>query len=132
VKIPLLLLVGAAVACQPRANPDPVTTSPDTASVTVAQVIDSASLVGRTVSVTGRCLGYQVPAVAIGPPPLTRSDWQLEDGGVAVFVSGAYPAGCSATAGSTTPTTVVALVAQDTLPALGNRPATARRYLVRK
>jgi hypothetical protein len=96
---------------------------------TVRELLSSDADVGRMVRVAGRCIGYSKP-VAEGMPPLTRSDWQLEDGGEAIYVSGPLPSGCSATEGSTARTTIVARVAQDTMPASGDRPATPRRYLV--
>ena len=99
-------------------------------TVTVREVLDSNALVGRRVWITGRCLGYSATE-AVGGPPLTRSDWQFEDGGRAIYVSGRLPEGCSSTEGSTKRTVILALVAQDTLPSLGNRPATPRRYLLR-
>ena len=102
----------------------------DVREVTIRQLLDSDSLVGVQVRVSGRCLGYSAQ-IAVGSPPLTRSDWQLEDGEVAIYVSGPLPSGCSATAGSSDRITVTAIVAQDTLSPLGNRRAMPRRYLVR-
>lgn len=102
----------------------------DIRKITIQQLLNSDSLIGEWVRVSGRCLGYTAQ-VAVGPPPLTRSDWQLEDGEMAIYVSGSLPNGCSATEGSSDRITVTAMVAQDTLPALGNRPAMPRRYLVR-
>lgn len=99
-------------------------------SPTIREILASSALVGRRVHVTGRCLGYG-RAVAVGRPPRTRSDWQLEAEGVAIYVTGPLPAGCSATEGSNQPTTILAHVAEDTLPARGDRAAAARRYLVR-
>jgi len=96
----------------------------------VHEILASGALVGLRVRVTGRCLGYSKP-VAVGGPPRTRSDWQLEADGVAIYVTGPLPAGCSPTEGATETTTIVAVVAEDTLPARGERAAMARRYLVR-
>ena len=130
---------GEAVAVKPArpVSTPPTDTTPITAPrreeiplVTVRDLLDSDVYVGKRVQVTGRCHGYAA-GVAVGPPPVTRSDWQLVDGGAAIFVSGRLPPGCSPTEGSAQRTTVLALVAQDTLSALGNRAATARRYLVR-
>ena len=98
--------------------------------VTVRDLLDSDAYVGKRVQVTGRCHGYAAD-VAVGPPPVTRSDWQLVDADASIFVTGPLPGGCSPTEGSAQRTTILALVAQDTLSALGNRAATARRYLVR-
>lgn len=98
--------------------------------LTVPEILRSSEYVGMIVRVEGKCLGYG-KIVAVGGPPLTRSDWQLEDGGVAIYVSGPLPEDCSATKGSTQRSIIYALVAEDTLRTIGSRPATPRRYLVR-
>jgi hypothetical protein len=112
---------------------DPVTaprrTTPEP-SPTIAEIVSSSAFVGKRVQVRGRCLGYSKP-MAAGGPPRTRSDWQLEAGGVAIYVSGALPSGCSITEGSVQPIMISALVAEDTLSARGGRPARPRRFLVR-
>ena len=97
---------------------------------TVQAILSSDTLIGRRVRVTGRCVGYG-RIVAVGGPPRTRSDWQLEDGGSAIYVTGSLPAGCDALQGSEQRTTIIVTVAEDTLPARGERPATSRRYLIR-
>ena len=99
-------------------------------SVTVAEIAGSSALVGKRVRVTGRCMGYSTP-LAVGPPPRTRSDWQLADGGVAIYVVGTFPPGCSPTTGSSEPVTIIGVVAEDTIPARLERPARARRFMVR-
>ncbi|HXI19777.1 MAG TPA: hypothetical protein VNH46_01750 [Gemmatimonadales bacterium] len=128
-----LLPVAAALAlgagCRPPANG---AGTPDPARVTVADIITRADLAGKAVEVRGMCLGYSVPTVAQGSPPVTRSDWQLEDRGQAVWVSGALPPGCTSTQPADGPSTITALVAQDTLPGLGGQAAIPRRYLIRK
>ena len=98
-------------------------------TATVEEILASSALVGKTVRVTGTCLGYGGPRVAYGNPPRTRSDWQLVSRGLGVYVTGPTPAGCSATAGSTETSIIVATVVEDTLPALGANPARPRRYL---
>jgi hypothetical protein len=95
-------------------------------------LLASNALVGRMVEVTGRCLGYSSPTVAQGSPPVTKSDWQLEDGGEAIWVTGAMPDGCTATEPAAEASTIQATVAQDELPDLGGYGKTMRRYLVRK
>lgn len=97
--------------------------------VTVADILNSSLYNGKTVSVSGICLGYRVPPVAAGGPPRTRSDWQLESEGKAIYVTGPLPSGCSATAGSSSEITISARVQEDTLRALGTNPARSRRYL---
>lgn len=98
---------------------------------TVREILETDTHVGRRVRVTGRCLGYS-GSVAVGGPPVSRSDWELEADGVAIYVTGPLPEGCSATTGSTALVTITAVVAEDTLPALGRRPPSVRRYLVRQ
>jgi hypothetical protein len=46
-------------------------------------------------------------------------------------VSGPMPPGCSATEPATSPSTITARVAQDTMPGLGGQPGTLRQFLVR-
>jgi hypothetical protein len=126
------LLIAAAIlaACHPGSNGSPAP-SGSPLSTTVHAVLTTPSLVGRTVEVTGRCLGYASPTIAKGSPPLTRSDWQLEDRGEALWVSGPLPAGCTSTTPAPAPGPVTAIVAQDTLPGLGGQAPTPRQYLVR-
>ena len=106
---------------------------------TVAELLDGREPPGALVRAAGRCRGYG-RAPAAGPPPVTRSDWLLEDAGRAIYVVGARPAGCAATGtpqGAPTaasdpdaPVTLVARVAVDTLAAIGAGPGVPRRYLV--
>jgi hypothetical protein len=124
------LLLAAAAACQPKSQSTPAPIGSDPRKVTVRDVLTDGSLTGLRVEVTGTCLGYSTPTIAKGPPPLTRSDWQLEDQGEAVWVSGPMTPGCSATEPATTPSTITATVAQDTVPSLSGRDGTVRRYLV--
>ena len=98
-------------------------------SASVRELLADSALVGLTVRVAGTCLGYGA-LEAEGTPPLTRSDWQLEDEGFAIWVSGPLPAGCSPTAGATTRTLLVARVAQDSLRVFGSKTAKLRRYLL--
>lgn len=92
-------------------------------------VVASGMLVGQRVRVVGRCITPpRVPALGLPRPVLVV--WQLEADGVTVLVSGAPPAGCTSADGSNT-VAITALVAEDTLPAIGDLPASLRRYLVR-
>lgn len=85
-------------------------------------VVSSDALVGRRVLVSGRCV---TPHTAgLGQPPDSNS-WQLESGGVSLYIVGPAPATCD-----DNPITLTAFVAQDTLPAIGDLPATPRRYLI--
>ena len=123
-----ILALAATLGCRP-ANGG---AAPEPQRVTVHDVLTRSNLVGRRVAITGRCLGYTVPTIAQGSPPVTRSDWQLEDGGEAVWVTGPLPEGCSATTAAPGPSSITATVAQDTLPALGGQNGTPRQYLVRR
>ena len=131
-RMALMMVLGAA-ACRPAAGggETPAPNGGPTV-VTVHQVLTTPSLAGKSVRITGTCLGYSVPTVAKGPPPVTRSDWQLEDQGEAVWVTGQLPSGCQATAPSTSAVTIAAEVVQDTLPALGGHGGGVRQYLVRR
>jgi hypothetical protein len=98
-------------------------------TVSVAQVLASPELVGRTVVVGGRCLGYGTIKAA-GTSPMTRSDWQLEDQDAAIWVTGPMPEGTSPTQGSAAWVHIRARVAADTIRSLGGDGEKARRYLV--
>lgn len=113
----------------PTIIPDEATGATAGATVTVDAILSTASLTGKVVRVTGTCLGYRVPPVAMGSPPRTRSDWQLEAAGQAVYVTGPLPSTCDPGVGSTSPMTMVATVREDTLAASGGKPLTPRRYL---
>ena len=126
-----MILLGAA-ACRPAPGGEAPAPNGGPTVVTVHQVLTTPSLTGTSVSITGTCLGYSVPTVAKGPPPVTRSDWQLADQGEAVWVTGSLPSGCQATTPATSAVTITAEVAQDTLPALGGQAGVVRRYLVRR
>ena len=126
------LLTGMAAACLAACHPANSGSAPAPLKVSVHEVLTTPSLVGKAVEVSGRCLGYSVPTLAKGSPPVTRSDWQLEDKGEAVWVNGPMPEGCTATTPAESASTISALVAQDTLPILGGGKPEARQYLVRK
>jgi hypothetical protein len=127
-------LVAVACAPSPRGDVgDGASIAPaDTVlrEATVAQILDGRVPVGQTVRVRGRCLGYGASLGDEGPP-LTRSDWLLEGDGRRIYVSGAYPPGCSATTPAESPATIRAEVAEDTLAGLGAQAPRTRRYLVR-
>ena len=131
-------LVVLAAACAPPADtPAPAAPADATSAgsppaprgdtVTVhALVAEPARHGGRTVSVRGRCLGWNGPALGTGP--LTRSDWQLGEAGEAVWVSGPYPPGCSGQGGGDL--TLRAEVVVDTITVRGTGERRARAYLV--
>jgi len=140
-----VFVLGAALACaaaaagcasrgaerDPSAGAHGGATAESTAVVpaTIRDALTSPLLAGRTVRVTGFCSGYPADVVP-GAPPLTRSDWILEDGDSAIYVSGAYPPGCSPTARSEKPVTIDAIVVEDSVATLGGARS-VRRYLAR-
>jgi hypothetical protein len=92
-------------------------------SLTVASFLDRSMDAGRQVQVTGTCLDQFHARGSAGPPPVSRSDWQLASGTRVVYVVGRMPVACSA--GSLT---LAATVAIDTTLVSGRREP--RRYLV--
>lgn len=46
---------------------------------------------GREVSLSGSFQGW---SGAVGPPPVSRSDWVLKDDTGAIYVNGPFPPGC--------------------------------------
>ena len=108
---------------------DPIAEAPPDATVSLSEIVASSALVGRRVRLIGRCLTQQ-RSFDLDRPGGVVIVWQLAADGVMVFVAGPPPPGC---ASRHTPATVMitALVAEDTLPAIGDLPAAPRRYLVR-
>jgi hypothetical protein len=92
--------------------------------VTVRQVLTMQALAGETVTVEGRCLSRNSPAMAPGSRPFAGDVWQIEDNGVASWVIGPMPASCAG--GSAT---ITARVVQDQIP-LFSPPRARRQYLV--
>lgn len=117
------LLLAGVVGIQPAPGGDPARTAAPPA-VTVRQALTMQALVGETVQVTGRCLGKGAPTVAKGAPPFSAGVWQIEDNGVAAWVSGPMPRECG-----TGSAAITARVAQDTLPRF-SPPRMLRQYLV--
>jgi len=132
-----LVAIASAAACSAARTGQRDTTSSvaiePTASINIVTplrvVRDSAAFVGRTITVRGRCL--EISAIrAQGPPPRARSDWQIDDGDVALFVVGPRPADCPVAEGSRANLMVTARVAEDTVPLrIGGVPQ-ARRFLL--
>ena len=108
---------------------DPVAEAPPDVTASLSEVVASSALVGHRVRLIGQCLTQQSP-FELDRPGGVVIVWQLAADGVMVFVAGPPPPGC---ASRHTPVTVMitALVAEDTLPAIGDLPAAPRRYLVR-
>jgi hypothetical protein len=93
------------------------------------EIVARRALVGHFVRITGRCHDTVRPG-PLGQSPRTQPAWLLEADGVMVFVTGTTPRVCAG-GGSVPIVTVTAVVAEDTLPAIGDLPAVARRFLVR-
>jgi len=93
---------------------------------TVRKILSDRSYVGKLVRLSGTCLEYG--HLAEGGPPKTRSDWQLEQGGVAIYVAGPLPPGCLGASSAPT-VTVTAMVRQDTISVNSSNPRRARQYL---
>lgn len=108
-----LLLCAAITACSAPASP-PSTKAPLHATtatpaipiearpaITVATAINqAATLAGTTVIVRGAYIGWS--GRCTGGPPVTRSDWMLEDADRCLYVSGPLPPGIAAPAEDTT------------------------------
>lgn len=126
---------------KPPAVPEP-TSRPGTASVihkvtggqahptaargdtmSVAAFLSANLSPGQEVVVRGACLDQFHVRSAAGPPPASRSDWQLVSGEHTVYVVGLAPGECAAG-----PVAVRATVGVDTI-SLGTR-AQPRRFLV--
>lgn len=96
--------------------------------VSIEDVLAGKAATGTMVTVTGIYLGYGRQQ-AFGPQPLTRSDWQLASGEVAVWVSGEFPDGTDALTPGDEPITITATVAEDVVEGPGDRNQ-QRYYLV--
>lgn len=114
---------------QPRAERIAVPLADSLPLVSIRDVVDGRVRIGARVRVRGSCIGYS-RVLAAGPQPRTRSDWQVVTDSTAVWVVGPYPAGCEPTTAAAEPVTFAVEVAEDTLEALGVRPAQPRRYLL--
>ena len=66
-----------------------------TSRPTIARVAAGKIPVGQTVLLTGKCLDKLNVRLDAGPPPVSRSDWQLSDGTSVVFVVGSMPVSCA-------------------------------------
>jgi hypothetical protein len=98
---------------------------PPVRTVTLHDVVASQRLIGQRVRVVGRCSSQ------LGVPERPARDgkiWQLESDGVTVLVVGTLPNPCTAKRESVL--TITAVVAEDTLVAIGDLPGAPRRYLV--
>jgi hypothetical protein len=97
---------------------------------TTPSLIDIATtrtLIGRRVRVTGRCLTLNHDDV-LSMPLRSRDAWQLEGDGVSILVTGKSPCSC-ASRGDAPTLAITAVIAEDTLPPIGDLPPAPRRYL---
>jgi hypothetical protein len=117
-----------ATACGPQQVGAPAPKRGELPAVSVGTVLTTQALVGHTVVVSGYCIPEATPAMAHGTQPVRSNDWQLTEGGAAVWVSGPKPAGCAESAKDER-STITAVVAQDTIPAT-DRTQSLRPYLV--
>ena len=105
----------------------PVVGGQDEAALSVGTLLEARPVTGARVRVTGLCYGL-AGFLAAGPAPFSRSDWQLGDGAVAVFVVGPLPTNCVQTA--TPPlVTVQAIVLRDSAAVRIGGPLLERIYL---
>ncbi len=119
-------VAGFGVPPSPPPVSQPVDLSAATLTTSLRDVLASGLLVGRRVRVTGRCLAAR--RALLGKPPRARSEWQLSSDGVYVYVTGPLPPGCGPS--TVTTVTILAVVAEDTLPAIADLPPAPRRFLV--
>ena len=96
-------------------------------AASLRDVMASGALVGRRVRVRGRCLPRD-EGDAPAQPTQSSTEWQLAADGIAIFVVGALPGRCAAHGDVTV--TITAIVAEDTLPPIGDLPPSPRRFLV--
>jgi hypothetical protein len=116
--------MAASLACH-RQHRDPgasPSTKPPT--VSVDDVLAMQLPRAEPMQVRGRCLD-KLHARSLGPPPVSRSDWQLASDAAAIFVSGPQPAECD----GNSLVSVVARMFIDTIRAPIGVPR-ERRYLV--
>ena len=119
-------------AGHPTSNGHAITTIPSKArrddaapaeTLSVASFLDRALNAGQHVQIAGTCLDQFHTRGSAGPPPVSRSDWQLAGGNHVVYVVGRMPLACS-----TGSPTLAGSVGIDTTVVAGRR--TARRFLV--
>jgi hypothetical protein len=137
VRLVMILLTLSAPGCggeRPAAASTDVAagqapTTPVDTVPSLREIVARRALVGHLVRITGRCHTMVQPG-PLGQSPRTQPAWLLESDGVMVFVTGTTPRVCVG-GGGVPVVTVTAFVAEDTLPAIGDLPAVARRFLVR-
>jgi hypothetical protein len=127
------VLVAIALAgCGPdRSVPasEPGAEAPPDVTASLSEIVASSALVGHRVRLIGRCLTQQ-SSFELDRPAGVVIVWQFAADGVTVLVAGPPPPGCASRHAPVT-VMITALVAEDTLPAIGDLPTAPRRYLVR-
>ncbi len=108
---------------------DAAATLTEVTKITVAELMEQSGYVGSIVTVEGRCAGWNSELVA-GGPPVTRSDWVLEDGDAGIYVNGSLPDGCSATEGSDRRVMIKAKVGEVATLSPGSTSTKSRCYLI--
>ena len=96
-------------------------------SISVRVLLSTRPKSGTVVTVSGLCYGL-AGLLAAGPPPSSRSDWQLGDGSVAVFVVGPIPLNCVQQANAPS-VTIRATVRRDSVAVRLGGPLVERLYL---
>ena len=114
----------ASLACHSRHQEPGEGPSTKPPTVSVDDVLAMKLPQAEPIQVHGRCLD-KLHARSLGPPPVSRSDWQLASNAAAIFVSGPQPAECD----GYSLVTVAAKLYIDTIRAPIGVPR-ERRYLV--
>jgi hypothetical protein len=132
--VPLLALAIAVPACHPSKvaeephRADSVQGGPNRV-YSVAALLQEERIPAR-VDIDGVCLRIDAK-VAVGPPPITRSDWQLRDTAdttKAIWVTGPRPPDCGYESGSASSVRLQASVQTDSVRTIDQR-VTRRRFL---
>jgi hypothetical protein len=119
-----VVCAAAGLACHRRHQEPGEGASTKPPTVSVEDVLAMKVPRAEPVQVRGRCLD-KLHARSLGPPPVSRSDWQLASDTAAIFVSGPQPADCD----GTSLITIAAKLYVDTIRAPIGVPR-ERRYLL--
>jgi hypothetical protein len=107
-----LLLCACAQAHNDFASSDRIDTGSDAGlsqSPKILNIIDDPpAFEGATVSVKGRFKGWK--GDCRGAPPVSRSDWMVDDGTACIYVNGPAPPGLQAMAPDDAPVTITGTV----------------------
>jgi hypothetical protein len=115
--------------CLPQ-PPEPATNAQTAPPVFgVRSLLESPPAAGTILGVTGLCYGL-AGTLAAGPPPRSRSDWQLGNDTIALYVVGAIPSEC-VQASEPPLITITAVVERDSIATTLGGPRSERVYLRR-